>query len=497
MYGTETAYESSPADLIGITNAEQVFSVDYYEGTTRIAAGLATVTTGSVYDHSKMICDRLNGSSLEDVRTVTLQGHEIIMVKLKRANGITEYALTFSVEQTETSNLLHSYWNIAQYPVGNYVNFQVWGATMGQVSSVVNYTLDRLNQQASVTSDVIENRIPSVFVRKGSYKNGELLLQMINKSSSTTLNFDGNKRQTELSETENLVQTVSLDGNYNQDLTVDTNGIFDIGFSVVANNSPRVDGLYLADGPWGVDYNADETTINNFNIEAYTPQAAVTGVYPIERNAALTGEVKGTVNLFRNLLPGELTLDVSGYEALNFDLVSSHPVEVVMITEGLTEWANRLKFELPAQQSPDAKSISLNDFVNANGESFNGQLIKGFVFSIIGNYSTFEPFSINVSNMKLGNYSLGVKDVTTTTSGKFYNYPNPFYNSTTLLLPAPSDKISVQVLDLTGRKIISREVNTENGIEVKLDNLNLPSGTYIIRAVTNDNKIYQSKCIVK
>ncbi|WP_116788660.1 DUF4114 domain-containing protein [Flavobacterium psychrotrophum] len=497
MYSTETAFESSPEDLIGITNADQIFSVDYYQGTDRVAAGLVTATTGSVYDHSKMICDRLNGSSLEDIRTITLQGHEIIMVKLRRASGVTEYALTFSVEQTQTTNLLRSYWNIAQYPAGDYLNFQVWGSTMGQVSSIVNFILDQLDQEAIVTSDVIENRIPSVFVKKGFYKNGQLSLEIINKSSSTILNFNGNRKQTELSQTEILTETVSLDGNYNQNLTVDTNGIFDIGFSIVADNSPREDGLYLADGPWGVDYNTDETTINNFNIEAYTPQASVNGIYPIERNAALTGEVKGTVNLFRNLLPGELALDATVYEALNFDLVSSHAVEVVMVTEGLTDWTSRLKFELPAQQSMGAKSILLNDFVSANGETFNGQLIKGFVFSVIGNYSTFEPFSINLSNMKLDNYSLGVKDVKATSSGKFYNYPNPFNSTTTLLLPAPSDKISVQVLDLTGRELVSRELKSENGIEVKLDNLNLPSGTYIIRAVTNDNKVYQSKCIVK
>ncbi|WP_417357847.1 hypothetical protein [Flavobacterium sp.] len=65
MFGTETPYVSSPEDLIQITNAEQVFSVDYYSGSERVAAALATQTTGGVYNHSKAICDRLNGSYLE------------------------------------------------------------------------------------------------------------------------------------------------------------------------------------------------------------------------------------------------------------------------------------------------------------------------------------------------------------------------------------------------------------------------------------------------
>lgn len=57
MYGTETANISSPTDLLGITNATEVFSVDYYEGATRLSAVLATATQGSVYDHSKVICE--------------------------------------------------------------------------------------------------------------------------------------------------------------------------------------------------------------------------------------------------------------------------------------------------------------------------------------------------------------------------------------------------------------------------------------------------------
>lgn len=95
MFGTETSYVSTPADLLGITNALEVYSVDYYQGNTRVAAVLATSTTNGIYGHSKAICDRLNNSTLEDVRTIQLNGYEIIMVKIKRANGAIEFALNF------------------------------------------------------------------------------------------------------------------------------------------------------------------------------------------------------------------------------------------------------------------------------------------------------------------------------------------------------------------------------------------------------------------
>lgn len=67
MYGSEKVYVSTPNDLLGITNAEEVFSVDLYNGDNRVSAVLATATKEDVYDHSKEICDRLNNASLEDI----------------------------------------------------------------------------------------------------------------------------------------------------------------------------------------------------------------------------------------------------------------------------------------------------------------------------------------------------------------------------------------------------------------------------------------------
>lgn len=99
IFGTESTYVSSPEDLLGITNAEAVFSVDYYKGNERVAAALATSTKGSIYDHSKTICDRLNGSKLLDVRTVTIKNHTLVSTRIERATGQIEYALTFSVRK--------------------------------------------------------------------------------------------------------------------------------------------------------------------------------------------------------------------------------------------------------------------------------------------------------------------------------------------------------------------------------------------------------------
>ncbi len=489
MFGNETTYISSPTDLIGITNALEVYSVDYYQGNTRVAAVLATQTSDGIYGHSKAICDRLNNSSLEDVRTLTLNGYEIVMIKIRRANGSLEYGLNFSVQQLTEENKLHSYWNMGQYPDGEYSNFQVWGSSMGQVCSITNYILTQFINTAPLTADDVTNRIPAIFVKSGFYKNGQLKLNLINKAGATSVNFNGNKKQTELSSQESIAQNIALTGTYEQEITVNTGGLFDIGFTIQGNNATQFDALYLADGPWGLDYIESETNITHFEISTDTVEV-VADEYKIERNVAVTGEVYGTVNLFRNILPGELTFDASNYSSISFALKNSLPVEIVLVTEGLSNWNNRLRIMLPAHENETEMTIPLSEFVNAAGESYNQENIKDFVFSTSGNYSTFEAFTLNVSNLVLGNATnLELTPIEPLSFKSLYNYPNPCHDSTTLVLPTKSSSVFIRIIDQTGRVVAfgKEEVNQLN-YEVSINTENLTYGIYFLEVTTDENK---------
>lgn len=496
MFGTETTFVSSPTDLVGITNALDVYSVDYYQGSNRVAAVLATSTTNGIYGHSKAICDRLNNSTLEDVRTIQLNGFEIIMVKIKRANGAIEYALNFSVQQLTSENKLHSYWNINQYPSGDYLNFQVWGASMGQVSSITNYILNQFQSQTVLTEVVVSNRIPTVFVKKGFYSNGNLYLKVINKSSASTILFTGNKKATELGTLEAVTQNVNLTNAYEQDILINTGGIFDIGFSISGNNSPQIDALYMADGPWGLDYLASETTITTFAIQNST-NTVNPDEYSIERNTVVTGAVKGTANIFRNILPGELSFDASDYSSVSFSLQNALPVEVVLVTETTTDWANRLRFQLPANTSATEVAIAFSDFTNALGQTLGNEKIKGFVFSTIGNYSTFQPFSIAISNLRLGNTStLNNQNFDNVLTTKMYNYPNPCQFNTTIVLPETTQSATVAIVDISG-KVIQNKKYTINSNKITVDVSELSKGMYIFEVTTSDNDKMQTKFVIK
>jgi hypothetical protein len=499
MLGTETAFVSSPTDLIGITNAQQVYSVDYYKDNSRVAAVLATATTGAVYSHSKAICDRLNSSSLENIATINLNGYDIILVEIKRANGLTEYALNFSIQQLGTENKLHSYWNIDQYPAGDYLNFQVWGSSTSQICSIAKAIITKFQQQGVLSSEKIDNRIPNVFVKNGTYKNGQLYLTIINKSNAYNLVFQGNKKVTELATSDFVSQNVSLTANYEQKIVLQLDGLFDVGFSVIGDTSKQIDALYLADGPWGLDYLKNETTVSSFGIDNTLNTTVANDQYAVERNATVSGKVYGTMNLFRNILPGELAFDASNYSTLGFAIQNSLPVEVVLVTENTTDWNNRLRFQIPSNSTASEVNVLFEKFTNPLGQKYNNEKIKGLVFSVQGNYQEFQPFDVNVSKLvfKTSN-SLNTPDIKNGGMVKnVYNYPNPFTHSTTIVLPVVTESATVKVIDTSGRTLITKEYKTipsNNEISVALGNLD--KGVYLFIITTKENKILQTKFMI-
>lgn len=499
MYKTEVAKVSSPEDLLGITNATEVFSVDYYQGNNRIAAVLATATNGNIYDHSKIICDRLNSSSLEDVRTVQTRGHQIISSKIKRASGEIEYSLSFSVKMDDSENELFSFWNIAQYPTGNYQNYQIWGSSYSQVFSIANYIIDTHTAKNGLKSSIKEEVLPNVFVKSGSYSNGVVRLNLINKTKEQSINFVGNIAETEVADHIEVKNTFSLSGAYNEVLEIETGVLFDIGFSLQTETSDLIDALYLADGPWGLDYLNDYATVSNFEVST-SERSYEDDFYEVDRNVLASGEVKGNINLFRHILPGDQTLEVRDYEFVNFKMTNNEPVEIIIMQEEDRAWENRLRYTITANSEETEHTIAFSDFVDASGNKATITNIKTIVFSIIGNYTTYKPYKIEVSELSfrqnknvLSNDSFMVFD-----TKKTVNYPNPFSSNTTIQLVETSKNIFIQVYDYLGRVVDIQTINTDGtSIKVSYNAPRLNKGIYKYKLKDDNNKLYYGTFIIK
>ncbi|WP_108868894.1 DUF6923 family protein [Aquimarina aquimarini] len=500
IFKTESTYVSSPDDLLGITNANAVFSVDYYNGQERVAAALATSTEGTVYDHSKTICDRLNGSKLLDVRTVNIKKHTLISTRIERATGEIEYAIAFSIKKGEYENEIYSLWNIDNYPEGDYINFQVWGGSVPQVANIANHILDSFLTNKPLRSHKTNKTVPTVFVEKGSYRNGKLILNIVNKFGASHINFSGNIRATELSEERNMTQTIALSGAYNEQISINTGNLFDIGFSIATEDSSQLDALYLADGPWGIDYLDQGAVIQNFEITQHNPEIKDNS-YTIERNAVVEGEVKETINLFRNILAGELTLDVSDYDAIQFDMQADKDIEIILVTENLTDWNNRLRYTIDASSENKTYTLSFSDFSNGSKSKEGIGNIRSVVFSIQGDYQNFSPFYLEVANLGFTKIPTTTPDlepeseneeialaetIEQVTITQLSNYPNPFKNNTTIQVPHTHDALEITVVDMLGRIVRQGSIVTNNNTFI-FETKDLTSGVYYY-ILRGDNK---------
>ncbi|WP_405199196.1 DUF4114 domain-containing protein [Christiangramia sp. LLG6405-1] len=484
MFGTEQARISSPDDLMGITNASAVFSADYYQGEKRVAAALMTSTSNGIYDHSKVICDRLNSSSLEDIRTIELKGHELIMIKILRASGQLEYAVNFSVKLNEALKL-HSHWNISDYPDGDYLNFQVWGSNMGQVSSIAGHVIDKINAFQTLESDKIVGKYPTVFVKRGFYKDSRLHLIVKNKEGDSGFTIDGKIRDTETTSEKNYNKTVSLDKSYEEEIIVETGELFDIGMQIRGQNSPQADDLYLADGPWGIDYLETETQVEEFSIQN-SDYTAGAGEYHVERNVNVSGNVMGTANIFRSLMPGDQDFEIAGFEGINFEMQNDLEIEMILVTSDLQDWNERYRLKLDSKEEITAQSIALNDFSNSSG-NYKGEDLKAIVFSVQGDYSYYQDFAINIKNLvfsasvtvnepePLPEPVIDIAELDSLVQKKAYNYPNPFKTETSVVLPMEAATAEIYIYDLTGKIIYSKihnDVQTKNELPVKLRAVN-------------------------
>ncbi|WP_420571111.1 DUF4114 domain-containing protein [Kordia sp.] len=500
MFGTETAHISTPTDLLGITNATEVFALDMYQENTRVSAVLATATEGAIYDHSKVICDRLNNSSLDDVRTVIVRGHQLISAKIKRPTGETEYTLSFSVKLGDTANELFSFWNIAQYPEGNYYNFQIWGGSFSQVFTIGNHIIDTLTQEKPLNSQTLDDVIPPVFVSSGYYANGNVHLNIINKINTTSILFDASIAATEVSERTTMTQNISLTGDWNDTVMIATGQLFDIGLSLSTDVSAQQDALYLADGPWGIDYQEDNVIVTNFHVDNTTVQD-IEDSYEIERQAIVSGQAQGTVNLFRHVLPGDQTLDVSEYDAFQFNITNSQPVEIILVQEDLDDWNNRYRISISQNNTETMYRIPFNEFEDGNGNPADITNVKTIIFSTQGDYQSYIPFNLQVHSARFGmENTLDIEEFEIEVAhNKLMAIPNPMITQTQLQFTAKqSEDAQLSVYDQVGKVVYTTKVKSKIGQNtVPLNRNNLRPGLYFCKIESRSQTYKTLKLIVK
>jgi hypothetical protein len=425
---SSTSYLTTPTDLLQLTNAVDVLSVDYFLNSSRKAVCLTTKTLSTVYVHTKSICDRVGGASLEKTNQVNILGtYPATLITLRKNDGILEYAMSFSFQKkADNSYKYNCHWNINDFPENSeYINFQLWGVKPAEVYFLAEKVISNFDSTQVIDSLVLFTPPPSILLKTGFYNQGKMNISVTNgPKTAGLLHVWGTYRQNENGSSLTFDDTLSLSNLLSQSFVIEQNGIFDAGFNIQKLGTNTFDAFYLADGAWVENFESNNVANNVLTI---FPQNKINQgsaeKYWIERGITAAGNVRNYYSIHRPLRLGLKPVDLSAYHYLNFTATGANGVEIVLSKAGVANWNQQSRIWVTLTNETKNWYINLNDFKDGSGQPINLTDINAITFSVVSDNVNFVPFDVKLNNLvfsKTGNCDQTSSILATTYSKEKY-----------------------------------------------------------------------------
>ena len=498
IIGETEAIESTPSDLVNITNASEIYAVDYMNNDTPIATVLALKTENGVYEHTKYICDRLLGAELISVNTITINEQPFIKSIIKNIDGTYEFVLSLSakVVNDDLNFAVESHWNLDQYESDvTFYNFQIWANTVDDLYLLGEEVLNLLNIEKEISEYNISTP-PTVFVRKGQYRNGALDLQIINVNATETVNLDAGYRTTETSEFQNMSNTLTLGEQYITNLTVETGRLFDIGFRI-GDGIATPDDLFMSDGPWGIDDSQDGTTVGLYNVTE-NDYDFTADEFPIERNVQLRATTNTYVAAYRALTPRFKAVDLSDYSSLKLSASGTGNLEITFVKQSINNWEEQYKTTIALTNAEQEYVLPIADFMNNTADSPVLDDVVTIVFTMVSEDGTTSSKMMNLSNLRLSQEGSLSIDEFESPENTLQAFPNPMTSKTTIAFTiAQNETVQFVVYDQLGKQVYNTTYNAIAGRNSITFNRNdLSTGLYFCKIISNQYNINPLKLII-
>ncbi len=491
---TETV-ESTPTDLLNLTNASEIYTVDYLKNKETKGALMVIKTENGVYEHSKFICDRFLGAELLSVSTINIQEHSFIKSIIKQADGSIEYVLMLSARLNgDNQFVVESHWNIDAYEKGAaFYNFQVWANSVDDLVTLGEEILALLAVNAPIT-DYKASTPPPVFVKSARYRNGSLEMELVNTNKSNAIRMEGGMKLTETSTSETIRFEKSLAG-YLDSVRVDTGALFDFGFRIQNEKGDTPDDLFVADAPWGLDASYNTSTAKIFEIlpneEAYRGDG-----YRVERNVHLEGTTNDYLGVYRALSPRFAPVDLSAFQHLVFEASGTGQLQVKLLK------GNGMAYRTTVQLS-DAKKVytlSAELFKSDANEIADFKDLKVISFELHAKNGTDEEKKIMLEDVEFANFDT-TNDFILADTKKSILMPNPMSRSSILYFyEDTAATYTFELYTMNGKIVPSHRYAGESRPgqnQFTLERGGLPSGIYLYKLQSSNEKTWSGKLMVR
>lgn len=462
-----TAVITTPNDLIGITNATSVFAADYMKpNQTRLGAILALETQNDVYNHTKIICDRLKGAEMTVLKDIVVDNKHFVLSRLDQPNGDIDYSVSFVVYKEANGGFtIDNRYNQGEYtPNGQAAiyNFQVWSVSESVTKDLVTRIINNLKAADSVT--YLNNStpvMPTVYVKSGQYKNGKVTMEVVNTVGATRLDINYNYTNTETGNRQYLTTFLPLDSSKTlETVTWNPGYLFDLGFTLNNNMGGGTDVLYFADGAWGVDY-VRNTGVQNgtFVVNQETGYTPASNRYHLERGASFEGDLKTYFTLYKNLRPGNRPADLSQFNQVKFDAEVTGQSEfvVTIVSDSIEQWQNQFRKTVTVTNNAmTTYTVDFADMTGLSGGTIRREDIVSISFSVTGDQNSYKNTRMEVTNVVFtpNGKGIGVGEESLSAPSQFTVYPNPFSHATRIDLNQQFvGEVELTLYSLTGAKV--------------------------------------------
>ncbi len=496
-----TAREVSPADLLPVTNAVDLVAVDYTrDDGRRVGVVFAAATeAGQVYEHTKVVCDRLRGASLEAIERITINDHVFVGAQLVQESGAVDYATSFVVYDRGDHFEVDSRFVLRDYdppatgqPV---LNYQVWSETREDMLDIAAQMLDELAAVKPVlfAGDSTPPALPDVYIRTGNYREGRLELEVVNRAAATMLHLgDGTKTLAENGErvtftsSAPLAEVVSADS-FSTTVLMDIGPVFDADFAVTTDSSFAPDLLYLADGSWS--WAVDSLgSVDAFAVAAADPATlGHPGTYAVERGGSIEGSLAEWATLFRFLRPGGAAVDLSDYRYVEFTASGEGRMRVQLEKAGLVG-EEQFGQTVQLTEEPRTYRFWFDQLVTREGAggfspedvfmlSFNAERAHDGTLPS----TSLSAFAVNISNVRFRGDDEDVASERPIDPILFQSYPNPVSGVAYVRFDLPeAARARVSVFDALGRRValLTDSWRASGPHTLTFDASNLATGVY-------------------
>lgn len=349
VVGVEAA-DTTPGDLPELTNATGVFARDYFDASGQRVGGVLLVETeGQVYEHSKAICDRSRGSTLDSIDVVRIGQHDVFRARLVREEShLVDRMATFSIYGgvLDTSLDLHSRWLTTEYPQPepgqSVLRVQTWSSVPGGETQLARDILERLefgqdvrtpldfeplSDEARAQGETLPPRpepprAPAMYFASGQMLAGTLSVDVRGAGETPTLRVIGLEDD---AVTERVTEYPLQDEGTT---AVEVGALLDATVEIVANGQVQ-DRVWLSDGAWAAydDSLWGGATQARFSRIDCTPRAGV-GELVLSGCGRMEAEIDGTAAFAGVARHFARPLAVAGHEGLTAFVESAGPVRV-------------------------------------------------------------------------------------------------------------------------------------------------------------------------